>query len=84
MEISVISIRNSKGIILSDMIIERYQIKDSLELILENDYIILKPKKLPRVGWEKFFEKMSKNEDDTLLIPDVFEGEIKEEYISHK
>lgn len=57
------------------MVIERYQIKDSLELILENDYIILKPKKLPRVGWEKFFENMSKNEDDTLLIPDVFEDE---------
>jgi len=44
MEVSVISIGNSKGIRLSKTILERYNIKDSVEMILEKGQIIIKPK----------------------------------------
>ncbi len=76
MEISVISVGNSKGIRLTKSLIERYNIKDTLELILESDCIILKPKGAPRKGWEKSFKKMHENADDKLLMEDIFEDEI--------
>ena len=75
MELSVINIGNSKGIRLSKTILERYNISDKIELILEKDYIILKPKSEPRKGWEKAFKKMHENGDDQLLMADVFEDE---------
>lgn len=80
MNISVIPIGNSKGIRLSKTILEKYNITDSLELILEEDQIILKPKKIPRQGWNKAFKEMHDNGDDKLLIDDVFEDETFEEW----
>ncbi len=80
MDISVISIGNSKGIRLSKTLIEKYNIKDTLELILEKGYIILKPKSVPRKGWEKAFKKMHENGDDKLLISDVFDDENFDEW----
>ena len=80
MEISVINIGNSKGIRLSKTILEKYSIQDKVELILEKEYIILKPKSEPRKNWEKAFKKMHENGDDTLLMNDVFEDENFEEW----
>ena len=80
MDISVIQIGNSKGIRLSKTLLEKYNITDKVELILEKGYIILKPKSEPRSGWESAFEKMHKNGDDSLLINDVFEDENLEEW----
>ena len=42
MDISVIPIGNSKGIRLSKTLIEKYNITDKVELLLEKDYIIIK------------------------------------------
>lgn len=78
MEINLINIGNSKGIRLSKIIIDKYKIQDKLELIMEKDYIILKPKKEPRKNWGKAFKKMHQNGDDQLIIDDVFEDEIFE------
>lgn len=80
MDISVISIGNSKGIRLTKTLIEKYNIKDTVELILEKEYIILKPKTASRVGWEKSFKKMRANGDDKLLMSDVFEDENLDEW----
>ena len=80
MEISVIPIGNSKGIRLTKTVLEKYNITDSVELILEKGYIILKPKQEPRKGWEKAFKKMHKNRDDKLIINDVFQDENFEEW----
>lgn len=81
MDISVIAIGNSKGIRLSKTLIEKYNITDKVELILEKGYIILKPISEPRSGWEKAFKKMNENGDDKLLIDDSFEDENFEEWI---
>lgn len=81
MDLSVVHIGNSKGIRLSKTLLEKYNIKDTVELILEKEYIIIKPKSLPRNGWEKAFKKMHDNGDDTLLITDFFEDEKMDEWI---
>ncbi len=80
MDISVVQIGNSKGIRLSKTLLEKYNIKDTVELILEKGYIILKPKANPRKGWEKAFKKMHENQDDKPLMADIFEDENFEEW----
>ena len=80
MDVSLISIGNSKGIRLSKTIIEKYNIQDTIELILEKGFIILKPKTADRKGWEKSFKKMHENGDDKALIADVFNDENFEEW----
>ena len=69
-----------KGIRLSKTILEKYSIADKIELILEKDHIILKPKAEPRKGWDKVFKKMHENGDDQLLMDDVFKDENFEEW----
>ena len=80
MTISLISIGNSKGIRLSKTIIEKYNLQDSIELILEKDHIVLKPKTEARQGWDKAFKKMNENGDDKPLLRDVFDDETFEEW----
>jgi antitoxin MazE len=80
MDLSVIQIGNSKGIRLSKTILEKYNIKESVELILEDGFIIIKPKTTPRKGWEKAFRKMHDNGDDKPLMSDLFEEENFEEW----
>ena len=80
MQVSVINIGNSKGIRLTKTLLEKYEIKDKVELVLEKGRIILKPISKPRHNWEKYFQQMHYNEDDRLLINDVFTDEIFEEW----
>jgi len=75
MKVTIIKIGNSKGLRLSKSILERYNIKDTVELILEKGRIILKPLDQPRKGWDIAFSKMHASQDDTLLIDDIFEDE---------
>ena len=75
MELSIIKIGNSKGFRLSKTLIEKYNIKDKVEIILKKDYIILKPISTPRKGWETAFKEMNENGDDQLLFNDIFDNE---------
>ncbi len=78
MEVSVIPIGNSKGIRFSKTILKKYNIKESVEITLEEDCMVIKPVHTPGKGWDKVFSKMHENEDDQLLIPDVFADENQE------
>lgn len=80
MEVSLIKIGNSKGIRLSKTLIEKYNLRDTVELILEKGQIIIKPSSQPRKGWEKAFKEMAEKGDDQLLFDDVFEDENLEEW----
>lgn len=80
MKTPVIQIGNSKGLRLSKTILKQYGIVDEVELIFEKDQIVLKPISAPRTNWETAFEQMRQNNDDTALIPDVFEEENTEEW----
>ncbi|MCA0425885.1 MAG: AbrB/MazE/SpoVT family DNA-binding domain-containing protein [Bacteroidetes bacterium] len=75
MKTSLIQIGYSKGIRLEKAILEQYHIQDEVELVLEKEYMILKPVKTPRKDWENAFKEMHENGDDKLLIADVFEDE---------
>lgn len=80
MEVSVIKIGNSKGIRLSKTLLDKYNIKDTVDVIMEKGQIVIKPISRPRKGWEKAFKEMSENGDDKLLMNDVFEDENPEEW----
>lgn len=80
METPIIKIGNSKGLRLSKTILEKYNIQDKVELILEEEQIVLKPIKKSRKDWGKAFEKMRLNNDDKLLMNDVFEDENTDEW----
>ncbi|RLD40969.1 MAG: AbrB/MazE/SpoVT family DNA-binding domain-containing protein [Bacteroidetes bacterium] len=66
MELSIIQIGNSKGFRLSKTLLEKYNIKDKVELILEKGHMILKPISSPRKDWEIAFKEMNENGDDQL------------------
>lgn len=80
MEVPIIQIGNSKGLRLSKSILERYAITEKVELIFEKGYLIIKPIETPRQGWEDAFKEMHENEDDQLLIGNVFPEEEAEEW----
>jgi antitoxin MazE len=80
MEVSVIKIGNSRGIRLSKMLLERYKIRDTVDLIMEKGHIIIRPLSKPRHGWDKAFKEMNATGDDKLLIDEVFEDENLEEW----
>lgn len=74
MKVSVLRIGNSKGIRLNKMLLEKYQIEDEVELILEPEAIMIKPIAKPRQDWDQAFAQMRKNGDDTLLIDTVLDS----------
>jgi antitoxin MazE len=74
-QVSIVQVGNSKGIRLSKILLDKYQITNKVELVLENDYIVLKPVTEPRKNWENAFAEMHKNGDDKLLIDSVFDDE---------
>ena len=80
MEVSVIKIGNSRGIRFSKTLLEKYNIRDTVELVLEKNQIVIRPLSKPRSGWDKAFMEMNANGDDKLLIDDLFENEIHEEW----
>lgn len=80
MKIPIIQIGNSRGIRLSKTIIEKYNLKDKLDMIFEEDKIIIKAVEEPRKGWDMQFKEMAKSQEDILLVEDVFEDEDFEEW----
>jgi antitoxin MazE len=80
MEVSIIKIGNSKGFRLTKTILDKYQIKDKVELIMEEDQIVLRPIVKPRKDWDKAFKEMHEKGDDQLLMNDVFEDENFDEW----
>ena len=80
MEASIIKIGNSKGLRLSKTILDKYNIQDKVEIILEKGQIIIRPLATPRKNWDNQFRKMAENGDDQLLMDDVFEDEGLDEW----
>ena len=71
MLISVVAIGNSRGIRLPKAILEQLNIRDQLDLEVEDKQLILRPvDRKPRLGWEESLKKMAGNRDDQLLLPE--------------
>ncbi len=72
MELIVVQIGDSKGIILPEEVLESYDIAEKIELVSEKDCLLLRPVSKPRKGWDAAFKEMHENGDDELLIDDIF------------
>jgi len=68
----LIQIGNSKGIRIPKHIIERLNLQNKIELIVDDKtkQIHIKASNVPRENWEDAFQKMHANGEDTLLIDD--------------
>ena len=80
MKADIIQIGNSKGLRLAKSILDQYNIQDKVEVILEKKQIILRPVNNSREGWDEAFKEQHKNEDDHLLMDDVFADENFDEW----
>ena len=60
MKAKIIKIGNSKGILLPNEIIKKYNLDKEVTIVLKKDGIVLKPMKVdPRAGWEEIYKKMN-------------------------
>jgi len=75
MEVNIIKIGNSKGIRLSKTILEEYKIGQTVELELKHGHIEIRPKRRPRLNWEASLKEMANDENEEIMIPDIFEDE---------
>lgn len=76
MRSTIRNIGNSKGIILPQKVLKQCFIEDEVTIEVQDNAIIIRPATdIKRKGWAESFKEMAKNEDDTLLISDVFEDE---------
>lgn len=79
MLVRIVQIGNSRGIRIPKTILEQCDIRDTVELEVENGKIILEPVyDSPREGWDEAFREMAANSDDSLLIPDGIDIDMEE------
>jgi antitoxin MazE len=73
----LIQIGNSKGIRIPKHILERLNLHNKIELIVddESNQLHIKSINTPRENWDEEFQKMHKNGDDGLLIDDMLDIE---------
>ena len=81
MQARVVNIGTSLGIILPNLIAKDLSLQAGrlLDLSVLDDTMILK-KKTPREGWVLAAKKLHEDNEDKLLIPDVFEDEFFDEW----
>jgi len=64
---NLVSIGNSKAICLPDIVIEKCQFGNVVELQIENHHLEIHAIKSPRWNWDEQLIEMAKNHDDQLL-----------------
>ncbi len=65
----LIKIGNSQGVMIPKKLIDELGLKDSLDITLKKDSIIIKAaKKHPREGWAESFREMHKKGDDKVML----------------
>ena len=70
----------SKGSRLSKTAPNKYKIRDTVEMILEEEQIVIRASTKPRQGWDEAFKAMNANGEDQLLMNDIFDDENPEEW----
>lgn len=77
MVVSIIPIGNSKGIRIPKAVLDQLDIKDKLELEVEDKQLILRPvRRKPREGWDDSLRRMSELQDDALLVAEADDTEV--------
>lgn len=81
MKTSIIKIGNSNGVIIPSGILKGLGLTEKTEVTIQvNSEGVLIKKTPSRDGWAQAAMEMRKNNDDQLLIPDVFEDESLDEF----
>lgn len=62
----IIKIGNSQGIRIPKTLLEQSNLVDSVELVLEENQIIVRPSRQVRHDWDDAFKTMAENGDDGL------------------
>ena len=71
MKTNIIRIGNSKGIRLSKSLLEQCHLKDTVEIEVAGNTLVLHPAHTPRGGWSEAFAQMARHKDDALLDQDA-------------
>ena len=71
MKIPLIWIGNSRGIRIPKAFLEQCQLRDTVELELRDDHLIIRPTIQPRSGWDDAFRRMHEHQDDVLVDQDA-------------
>lgn len=71
MKASIVRIGNSKGIRLPKSVLDQCHLKDSVEIEVDGDTLIIKPAHSPRSNWAASFSSMAEQGDDRLLDADA-------------
>lgn len=67
MIVSVVQIGNSRGIRFPKVILDKFSVKNKINMeVTENEIILTPIKSSPRVDWEKAFSLMHQNKEDKL------------------
>jgi antitoxin MazE len=80
MEINIIKVGNSKGIIIPSNFLKLIGLKSKVNIAIEGRSLVISPNENPRLNWEKLFIKAGSKNDNEMLIPDVLDGEIIEDW----
>lgn len=67
MRAEIIKIGNSRGLRIPKAVLEQCGMKTTVDLRVQNHSLIVTPYEEVRAGWEKSFQLMAENKDDTLL-----------------
>lgn len=80
MEVQLINVGNSKGIILGKILLKKYGFVDKIEIVMKEDHLELKPVKPPRQGWDEAFKEMHERGEDRLLDDDILDDDLMEDW----
>jgi antitoxin MazE len=67
MRVAIVNIGNSRGIRLPKALIEQFRLGDAVELEAHEDYLVIRPARVPRNGWDQEFTAMAEAGEDDLL-----------------
>ena len=77
MKVNIVSIGNSKGIRIPKALLEQVHLNKEADLVVEGTKLVIRPIKKARDGWDKAFKSMHAKKEDTLLINDSIDAEMK-------
>lgn len=78
MKVNIISIGNSKGIRIPKILLDQLHLNKEADLAVEGSKLVIRPVKKVREGWDKAFKSMHAKKEDTLLIEDSLDLEMRD------
>lgn len=68
MKLRLVRIGNSRGIRIPKPVLDQCRLQDAVELQVEEDRLVIFPRRRLREGWEEAFRSAGPSRDDELLV----------------